>query len=74
MSINSINPFNGELLETFEEMTPVQINAAISTADNAFKTWRNTSFSERATVLKRVANLYRERREELALLMANEMG
>lgn len=74
MSIESINPLNGELLETFAEMTPEQVDSAIGKADSAFRSWKNTPFAERAAVLKRVAELYRERREELALLMAEEMG
>lgn len=74
MSIQSVNPLNGELLETFDEMTPAQIDTTIGKADKAFKVWRAAPFAERAGVLKRVATLYRERREELALLMAQEMG
>ena len=74
ISIQSVNPFNGELLETFDEMTPAQIDTTIGKADKAFKVWRAAPFAERAGVLKRVATLYRERREELALLMAQEMG
>ncbi len=74
MSIQSINPYNGELIENFEEMSPEQIEQAIGEADEAFKSWRAASFEERAAVLKRVAQLYRERKEALALLMAEEMG
>ncbi|ELA8350244.1 NAD-dependent succinate-semialdehyde dehydrogenase [Vibrio alginolyticus] len=73
-TIKSINPYNAEILEDFEEMTPAEVDAAIGKADEAYKTWKKTSFAERATVLKRVAEIYRERKEELALLMAKEMG
>lgn len=72
--LKSINPFNNELLTTYEEMTTAEVDAAISRADEAFKAWRATSFTERAEVLRRAATLYRERREDLALLMAQEMG
>ena len=74
MAINSINPLNGEVLASFEEMTSNQVDIAIAKADLAFKTWKNKSFSERAAVLSRAAALYRERKEELAILMAEEMG
>ncbi|TMN86855.1 succinate-semialdehyde dehydrogenase [Pseudoalteromonas phenolica] len=74
MAINSINPLNGEVLASFEEMTPNQVDIAIAKANLAFKTWKNKSFSERAVVLSRAAALYRERKEELAMLMAEEMG
>lgn len=74
MSIQSVNPYNNEILETFEEMPPAAIDTAIGKADVAYKEWKNRSFAERAKILKRVAELYRERKEELALLMAKEMG
>lgn len=74
MSIQSINPYTNDTLETFEEMTPAQMDTAIGKADQAYKEWKNTSYEARAAILKRVAVLYRERREALALLMAREMG
>lgn len=74
MAIQTINPYNQELIEDFTEMTPAEVDAAIGKADEAYNEWKDKSYAERATVLKRVAELYRERKEELALLMAKEMG
>lgn len=74
MSINSINPLNGELIKSFEEMTIEQVDTSIGLANEAFITWKNETFAKRAAILKRVAELYRERKEELAVLMAVEMG
>jgi len=74
MALQSINPFNNELLVSYEEMTAEEINAAIGKADEAYKSWKNRSFSERAAVLRRAAELFHERKEELARLMAQEMG
>ena len=73
-SLKSVNPLNGALLKTYPEMSPEEITAAIGKADEVYKQWCTTTFAERAAVLKRVAELYRERREELARLMALEMG
>lgn len=74
MSIKSINPYNNVVLATFEEMSKKQINNKISKANEAYKLWKDTSFEERAKILKRVAELFRDRKESLAILMANEMG
>lgn len=74
MTIQSINPYNGNTLEVHEEMSPSDIDAAINKAHKAFKSWKNTTFSQRAKVLSRVAEIYRERKESLAILMAKEMG
>lgn len=73
-TLKSINPYNGELLKTFEEMTPQAVDDAIAAAHEAFKSWRATSFSHRAGVLRRVAGLMRERSDELAAIMTREMG
>jgi succinate-semialdehyde dehydrogenase/glutarate-semialdehyde dehydrogenase len=72
--LKSVNPYNGETLKTYPEMTTEEIEGAIAKAYETYKSWRQTTFAERAAILKRVAELYRERREELARLMAVEMG
>ena len=72
--LKSINPFNGEVLKTYEEMSPQAVDAAIGAAQEAFLSWRETSFAHRAGILRKVAQLMRERREELATIMTLEMG
>lgn len=72
--LKSINPYNGEVLKTYDEMSPAKVDSAIAKADEAFRQWRETSFERRARVLRRAAELLRERREELATIMTLEMG
>ena len=72
--LKSINPFTGEVLKTYEEMTPEAVDAAIGAAHDAFLSWRETSFDHRAGILRRAAELLRERREHLATIMTLEMG
>ena len=73
-SLKSINPYNGEVLKTYEEMSPEAVDAAIGRADAAYRDWRETSYEHRAGILRRVATLLRQRREELARIMTLEMG
>lgn len=73
-TLKSINPLDGSLLATFEEMSPDAIDQAIGAADEAFLAWRARSFEDRAAVLRRVAELLREEREQLSALMTREMG
>ena len=68
------NPATGEILETFEAATDAQIEEALASADSVYKEWRERSVQERAAVVKRVAEIFIERKEELALLIATEMG
>lgn len=68
------NPATGEILETFESATDQQIEQAVTNADNVYREWRERSVQERAAVVKRVAEIFAERREELARVIATEMG
>jgi succinate-semialdehyde dehydrogenase/glutarate-semialdehyde dehydrogenase len=72
--LRSVNPYNGETLATFVEMSPDEVDNAIATAHERFATWRRLSFPERGALLRRAAGLCRERREDLARHMALEMG
>jgi acyl-CoA reductase-like NAD-dependent aldehyde dehydrogenase len=55
MSYQSINPFNGELVKSFEEHSDEQLETAIATASTCFESWGKMHFSERATTVSRAA-------------------
>jgi succinate-semialdehyde dehydrogenase/glutarate-semialdehyde dehydrogenase len=74
MSIASINPANGEVLRTFEPLTAEQIDRRLQLADSAFRTHRQTSFSDRASKIVRAAEILEKEKEECAHLMTLEMG
>lgn len=70
-----INPATGETLATYPTATDAEVEAAIAAADTAYRTWGRTSTpAERAALLRRVAELHRERRDELAAIIVREMG
>lgn len=70
----TVNPATGETLKEFAEATDAEIAEAISTAHTAFASWRAQPVEARSKVLTRVAELYRERSDELAALISTEMG
>src|SRR5439155_23731600 len=74
MAITSINPATGKTIKTYDEMTPEQAAAAVAQANEAWRTWRETSFAEQAKPMKKTAEMLRKRKDELAKLMAVEMG
>jgi succinate-semialdehyde dehydrogenase/glutarate-semialdehyde dehydrogenase len=74
MSVESINPTTGEILKKYDEMTPEEIAATIEAADRAFASWRKTSFDERARQMRAAGRILREKTDEYARLMADEMG
>lgn len=74
MTTKTINPATGEPLASYEESSEQEIEAALEAAQTRFEAWRKTSFEERAALMNNVAKVLRDRREALALLMADEMG
>ena len=70
----SVNPFTGEVINAFLEMSDRQLEKALRNAEACFETWRNTSFAERGVIVSRAASLMRERSGELARLVTLEMG
>lgn len=74
MSIQSINPVNGKLIKTYTEDPTEQVNKKIENAHAVWQDWRETSFEERRVLLIKTATILREKKQELAKLMALEMG
>jgi succinate-semialdehyde dehydrogenase / glutarate-semialdehyde dehydrogenase len=74
MAYQSVNPFDGKVLKTFEELTDRQVETAIDTAESCYKKWCHTTFAERATVARKAAAIMRNRVDEFARPMTLEMG
>src|ERR1700730_12032276 len=74
MTIEAIDPATGEVLASYDEMTPDQVATAIERAHDAFAVWRHMPFAERAERMLKAAELLRASAEEYARLMALEMG
>lgn len=73
-NIKTVNPTTNQVEKEYAEMTDGQIEVILSDADKAFQSWRKTSFAERAKLLHRVAEIMRERKDELGRLCSIEMG
>lgn len=74
MAQDSINPATGETLASYSELSSEQVQQILSDVDSTWQSWRHTSFAERAQPMRQIAALLRERKAELAQLMALEMG
>lgn len=69
-----LNPATGELEAEHPAATDAEVRAAVARAHAAFADWRRAVPADRARVLHRVADLYEERKDALALLITREMG
>ena len=74
MTLKSINPATDELVREYPEPGDKDLAMILSEASCAAAGWRRTSFADRAPKMRRAADLLDERKEELARLMAIEMG
>jgi succinate-semialdehyde dehydrogenase/glutarate-semialdehyde dehydrogenase len=69
-----VNPATGQQLATYDTFTDAQVEDAVATAESAYRTWSRTPVAERAAVVRRIAELHRERRELLGEIIVREMG
>ncbi|MCA1647970.1 MAG: NAD-dependent succinate-semialdehyde dehydrogenase [Chloroflexi bacterium] len=74
MPMLSVNPATEAVLQTFEEFSDDQVDAALQQAHDAQRAWRTASFGERAARLQAVARALREQKARLATLATTEMG
>ena len=73
-TFDSINPATEETVATVSMGNTKDIEAAVEAAQSAYDKWRLTPAPRRGEILFRVAELLRERKDELADLMTKEMG
>ena len=72
--LQTVNPATGEPGRSYEKHTIEEAHSAAEAAHKAFREWRRTSFAERATFIRKAADVLRARKDEFARLMTDEMG
>ena len=72
--MESINPHSGQKIRSYERHDEKTVNQFLERADRTFREWRKTSFAERAKLMKAAGQVLRDRKAQLANLMAEEMG
>lgn len=74
MTYQSVNPYNGNLIKTFTELSDPQLEAALATAANTYTGWRQKTFAERSTIALKAAAILRAQADDFARLVTLEMG
>ncbi|CAM5235802.1 NADP-dependent succinic semialdehyde dehydrogenase [Streptomyces coeruleorubidus] len=74
MPIATVNPANGETLKTYEAMGEEEIERRLQLAEATFRTYRTTTFDERARLLRKAADLLEEDQQDIARVLTTEMG
>ncbi|RKP08341.1 Aldehyde/histidinol dehydrogenase [Thamnocephalis sphaerospora] len=72
--LDSFNPATGRAYARVPDSDADDVNAAVTAAQAAFRTWSRTTPEQRATLLERVADLLTKRLEEFAAAESRDQG
>jgi aldehyde dehydrogenase (NAD+) len=70
----TINPANEEVLAEIAQAESPDVDAAVAAATEAFKSWRLVPAPLRGELLFKIADILKQRKEELARLLTQDMG
>jgi len=73
-SLEVVNSTTEEVIGTIPEGTPEDVDRAVRAARDAFEGWSATTVSERADWMERISQALGARMEEIAALIAREVG
>src|SRR3954451_5206080 len=74
MAIATTNPATGETLREFDELTDDELDARLQRAADTFRTYRHTTFAERAGWPRRAADILEAEADRLGRIATTEMG
>jgi succinate-semialdehyde dehydrogenase / glutarate-semialdehyde dehydrogenase len=74
MAIATVNPATGETIKAFDPLSAEEIEAKLARADEAFRSYRLTSFAERAGWMRAAADILDSEADSIAAVMTTEMG
>lgn len=73
-TFQTINPHTNKVLETYQSITVDELKTKLDKSEEAYQSWKKTSFKERAALMMRVADLLKDNTEEYAKMITLEMG
>ena len=69
-----VNPATGEVIGKFAWAERADLDRALAAAEKGFATWRKVSAYERSKIMRKAADLMRERVQTIAEIMTQEQG
>ncbi|MFM0478789.1 NAD-dependent succinate-semialdehyde dehydrogenase [Paraburkholderia strydomiana] len=73
-TFSTVNPANGEQIETFSFFGKAETEAALGRAENSFRSFRKLSVYQRSHLLSNLAATLRKNKDRLAKVITTEMG
>ena len=74
MMYQVVNPATGKVESEYPTATDAEVSDVLGRAERGYTSWRRTPLDERAAILRRVSQLYRDRSTDLAAIITREMG
>ncbi|WP_020528759.1 NAD-dependent succinate-semialdehyde dehydrogenase [Flexithrix dorotheae] len=74
MTYKSINPYNGEILNQYAELSEKETASKLARSGTAFEKWRAVPLEERARLMKNAGNVLRNNEGKYAKMITLEMG
>jgi succinate-semialdehyde dehydrogenase/glutarate-semialdehyde dehydrogenase len=74
MSMLSINPATGQIIQSFSTWQTDAIDTVLSQVESAQTGWALLSFEQRSVYMRKLAEIFRQRRDHYANLINDEMG
>lgn len=68
------DPATDEIIGAIAHAEKADLDLALDAADKGFKVWRETSAYDRSKIMRKAADLLRERKDTIAWLMTREQG
>jgi succinate-semialdehyde dehydrogenase/glutarate-semialdehyde dehydrogenase len=73
-TLHVINPATEEPIGSVPHADRSDLDAALEAAETGYRTWRNVSAYDRSKVMRKAADLIRERADKIATIMTQEQG
>jgi succinate-semialdehyde dehydrogenase/glutarate-semialdehyde dehydrogenase len=74
MPIQSINPYNNQVIKSFEEDSEQKMNQILELAGDTYRFWKKSTFAHRSELMRKTGNILRSKALAFAKVMAQEMG
>lgn len=74
MTFTSLNPASGELQREYPVWSAQELETALTGVSAAVPAWQTTPLEQRCALMRRAAEVLRQRRDELAAIITLEMG
>lgn len=74
MKLQSINPATGQVRKEFTTLIQSEVEAKINLSQQVFGEWKQTAFSQRSALLKKIAELLQKNKQIYAETIVSEVG